>query len=74
MDDGMMTLKLTPQEWKKIEKSSRMIDNVITFGAPPEEKRGYFWCYCFLFLIFIILLTPLACHERDCRRYYYLYN
>ena len=74
MDDNMITLKLTPREWKRMEKSSRMVDNVITFGDPPKEKQSYFWCYCVLFLVFIMLLTPVACHERDCRRYYYLYN
>ena len=74
MDDNMITLKLTPREWKIMEKSSRIVDNVITFGDRPEEKQSYFWCYCFLFLVFLMFFTPLACHERDCRRHYYLYN
>ena len=74
MDDDMITLKLTPREWKRIEKSSRMVDNVITFGDPLEKEVSYFRCYCLVFIVFIVLLSSVACHKRECQHYYYLYN
>jgi len=72
MDDDMITLKLTPREWKRIEKNSRMVDNVITFGDPPGKKQSFFVCYCLVFLAVLVLLTSVACHNRECRLHYYL--